>query len=58
MEKYYDTTLMIIGIIIVCLISWGMFVLAKDFSYWLFYEGMVKETIKEMVKPEYLLLLK
>ena len=46
------------GIILVCLVIWGCYWLAKTFSYWLFYEDMVKETIRELVKPEYLLLLK
>lgn len=26
----------------------------KNGSYWLFYESMVQDTIKELVKPEYL----
>lgn len=45
-------------ILFVCLMLWGMYWVAKTFSYWVFYEDMVKETIKQMVKPEYLMLLK
>ena len=48
----------IIEIIIFCLVTWGMYWAIKSFSYWICYEDMVKETIKQMVKPEYLLLLK
>ena len=46
------------GIILILLIIWGCYWAIKSFSYWLFYEDMVKETIRELVKPEYLLLLK
>jgi len=58
MEKYYDTGWIIAIVIVICLVSWGMFVLTKNFSYWIFYEDMVKETVRQLVKPEYLLLLK
>jgi hypothetical protein len=46
------------GITIFLLVMFGMFWLFKIGSYWLLYEDMVKETIKEIVKPEYLILLK
>ena len=46
----------IAGILAFCLVCWGMFWIIKTFSYWLFYEDMVIETIKQMVKPEYLLI--
>lgn len=36
---------------IACLL-FGMYWLAKNGSYWLWYEDMVKETIREMVKQE------
>lgn len=39
------------GFAAVCLIV-GMYWLAKNGSYWLWYEDMVKETIREMVKQE------
>jgi len=31
-------------------ILYGVYWVFKSFSYWLFYEGMVKNTIMEMVK--------
>ncbi|RLD66129.1 MAG: hypothetical protein DRI84_05375 [Bacteroidetes bacterium] len=43
------------GIILVCLVIWGCYWLAKTFSYWLFYEDMVKATIRELVNSKYLL---
>jgi len=47
----------IIGyILLFCVISFGMFWLAKNISYWLFYEDMVKETIKELVKSNCLII--
>lgn len=33
---------------------YGAYWVAKNVSYALFYEDMVQETIREMVKPEYL----
>lgn len=35
-------------------VLYGSYWLAKHGSYALWYEDMVKETIREMVKPEYL----
>lgn len=43
------------SIIVTYLIIWGMYWLTKTFTYWLFYEDMVKETIKELVNQKYLL---
>lgn len=40
--------------ILICFFIYCMYWLAKNGSYFFFYEDMVKETIKEMVKPEYL----
>jgi uncharacterized membrane protein YccF (DUF307 family) len=42
------TIALIIGII------YGSYWVVKNLSYLFFYEDMVQETIKEMVKPEYL----
>ena len=39
-----------IGVVIICITFW----LAKQGSYFLFYEEMVQNTIREMVNPEYL----
>ena len=33
---------------------YGTYWIAKTVSYTIFYEDMVQETIKEMVRPEYL----
>ena len=37
-----------------CGVTYGMYWIFKTFSYMIFYEDMVAETIKEMVKPEFL----
>ena len=44
----------IFGIIIFCVVLYGIYWIAKTVSYQVFYEGMVIETVKDMVKPEYL----
>ena len=44
----------VIIIVIVCAITYGMYWIFKTVSYEIFYESMVKETVREMVKPEYL----
>lgn len=44
------------AVIIFCLFLWGAYWLAKTFSYWLFYEDMVKATIREMINAKYLLI--
>jgi nitrogen fixation-related uncharacterized protein len=44
--------LILLTIIIVCVFLYGMFWLAKNGSYFLWYEDMVKDTIREMVKAE------
>lgn len=49
---YLLLALLIIGFV------FSMFWITKTGSYWLFYEDMVQDTIKEMVKPEYLIHLK
>ena len=43
-------------VFVVCIFLYGSFWFAKNVSYWLWYEEMVKETVIEMVKPEALLL--
>ena len=42
------------GIIAVGFLIWGMYWLVKTGSYFFFYEIMVQDTIREMVRPEYL----
>jgi len=41
----------IVGIAAFCAFIWGFYWVTKTGSYWLFYE----DTIREMVKPEYLI---
>jgi len=50
-SRFLVLFLAVIGI--ACFIV-GAFWLAKNGSYFFFYEDMVKETIQELVKPEYL----
>lgn len=45
-------------IIITLVFVWGAIILMKNLSYWWFYEDLVKETIRHMVKPEYLIQIK
>ena len=44
----------IIAIVISCLAIFGIYWVAKTVSYQIFYEDMVKQTISQMVKPEYI----
>ena len=39
---------------VMCLLIYGMYYIAKNVSYAIFYEDMVRQTIIEMVKPGYL----
>jgi hypothetical protein len=41
-----------VAAIAICALLYGAFWLAKNGSYWLWYEDMVKETIREMVRQE------
>lgn len=38
--------------VIFCLLIYGTWWLTKHGSYWLWYEDMVKSTVREMVKKE------
>ncbi len=44
----------IVGVVAIVFTIWGMYWLVKTGSYFFFYESMVEDTIREMVKPEYL----
>ena len=47
---------MVIGaIVLVGGLMYGSYWIAKTVSYAIFYENMVEQTIREMVKPEYLI---
>ena len=55
MFEYFAKTMMVLVIIaMVCGGIYGCYWVAKSVSYSFFYEGMVKATVTEMVKPEYL----
>ena len=41
-----------LGVLAICAFLYGAYWLAKNGSYWLWYEDMVKGTIREMVKQE------
>lgn len=53
--KLRDLIAGIFSIALFIVVIYGMWWLAKNGSYFIWYEGMVQETIKEMVKPEYLI---
>ena len=40
----------ILGLTITLTLTYGLYFFFKTLSYWIFYEGMVKQTIVEMVK--------
>ncbi len=42
------------GIVLIGGIRYGSYWIAKTVSYSFFYESMVEQTVREMVKPEYL----
>ena len=45
----------VFGVIILIIGSlYGCYWVAKSMSYAIFYESMVEQTVREMVKPEYL----
>jgi FtsZ-interacting cell division protein ZipA len=46
--------LSIAGIVCIIAIIYGAYWIAKTVSYQVFYEDMVKQTVRDMVKPEYL----
>jgi len=49
-----DVLIFVLGIILTCAVIYGLYWIAKTGSYFFFYEAMVQETIREIVKPEYL----
>jgi len=52
MEKDVKERLLIfiLGFVIGCVVIYSCYWFFKVFSYWLFYEDMVKQTINEVVK--------
>jgi hypothetical protein len=54
--KNLKTAGLIIGAVLLAISAvYGCYWIAKSVSYAIFYEGMVEQTIREMVKPEYLI---
>ena len=49
-----ETVLALLGIALTLAVGYGIYWIAKHGSYFFFYEEMVKTTIREMIKPEYL----
>ena len=49
-----STIMTVLGVILFCVVIYGMYWVFKTVSYSIFYESMVEQTIIEMVKPEYL----
>lgn len=37
--------------VLICLLAYGVFWLAKHGSYYLWYEDLVQETVREMIDP-------
>jgi len=54
METFWKIVGVLASIAAFCALTYGMYWVFKSFSYWLFYEDMVQESIKQMVKPEFL----
>ena len=40
----------LLGVVAICFLIYGMYWIVKTGSYWFFYEDMVQDTIREMVK--------
>ena len=54
MENMKQAGLFIVGVIVFFLFTYGCYWALKTVSYTIFYEDMVRETVREMVKPEHL----
>lgn len=53
--KLLGSTGMIIGAALLAIsVVYGCYWIGKSVSYAIFYESMVEQTVREMVKPEYL----
>lgn len=56
MKDKIATSLVIASAILIIIIGiYGVFLLKKTVSYNMFYKSRVEETVREMVKPEYLI---
>lgn len=45
----------LIPVVVSCMVIYLVFWVFKSGSYFFFYEDMVQDTIREMVKPQYLM---
>lgn len=45
----------VIGVLLFCLFTYGMYYIFKSVSYNLFYEDMVKDTVLEVLKAKQLI---
>jgi len=45
----------VVGAIISIAVIYGMYWVTKTVSYKVFYQSMVQDTVRQMVKPEYLM---
>jgi hypothetical protein len=52
MNKYIAIGILVVVIIITAI--YGVFWVSKKVGYEVFYEDLVQQTVKDMVKPEYL----
>ena len=52
--KTSETFTIILIILIIGLVVFGLYRVSKRVSYNLWYKPMVEQTIREMIKPEYL----
>jgi len=50
MKDIKTIALIIAGVVAFCLIMYGCYWVVKSVSYTLFYEDMVQETVREMVR--------
>ena len=55
MKNVLPIVWIMIGFLTICLCLYGSYWVAKNISYWIFYEDMVKETIRELVDKKYLI---
>ncbi len=54
MKTIKDIAMVIGSILALCFIIYFSYWVVKTISYSVFYESMVEDTVREMVKPEYL----
>ena len=54
MEGLKIAGMIIFGVILWVAFIYGCYWVAKTMSYAFFYESMVQDTVRELVKPEYL----